>query len=132
MKEINQHSRIEENFPGVTYILANHLNFNVTNDFGDDILILSKEEIKNIDPYMKRYLNDLAAITHLLSEPDQPIPMEEYLKYVKCLREATSSGLSYLTPDMVKAESLDSEISEIGWRIFNFTWCMGYYSKRYH
>ena len=32
---------------------------------------------------------------------------------------------------MVKTEALDPELSEIGWRRFNFPWCTGYSPKRY-
>ena len=37
-----------------------------------------------------------------------------------------SSGPSGVTPIMVKIEVLDSELSEIDYRRFNFPWCTGY------
>ena len=32
---------------------------------------------------------------------------------------------------MVNTEALDSELRDIGWHRFNFSWCTGYYPKRY-
>ena len=32
---------------------------------------------------------------------------------------------------MVKTEILDPELAEIGWSRLKFTWCTGYYPKRY-
>ena len=42
-----------------------------------------------------------------------------------------SSGPSGVTPIMVKIEVLDSELSEIDYRRFNFPWCTGYDPKIY-
>ena len=43
-----------------------------------------------------------------------------------------SSGPSGVTPIMVKIEVLDSELSEIDYRRFNFPWCTGYDPKNLH
>ena len=37
-----------------------------------------------------------------------------------------------MNPTMVNTEALDPELAEIGWRGFNFNWCMGYSHKRFH
>ena len=81
---------------------------------------------------MNGYLHHLSYITHYLLDQPQPIPTEVYLKKVECLREATSSDPSDLTPAMVKTKALDSELAEIGRQRFNFPWCTEYSPKQHH
>ena len=93
------------------HTLVNHLNFNGIYDYGDDIILGSAAEISDINLCTKGYLYHLPSITHSLPDNYQQIPIEAYLKYIKCLIEATSSGLSDMTPVTVNTKDLDSYIA---------------------
>ena len=71
------------------------------------------------------FLQKLASITGSIPSKAEPISFGKYITEFNRLQETTPSGTSDITPVMVKIEALDPEISEIGWRMFNFPWCTG-------
>ena len=73
----------------------------------------------------------MASITGSILNKAEPISFGQYITEFDRLQEKTSSGHSDTTPEMVKIEALYPELSEIGWRRFNFPWCTGYSHKQY-
>ena len=76
MREIEQHSRISENL-FVTSPLVNHLHFVGMTQYVNNIILVQDEEIPNLNTHTKRYLQEIAPLTHSHSDQAQPIFLEE-------------------------------------------------------
>ena len=109
--------------------LVKHLHFDVTDEYGNDIILGKVVDISELDLHTKIYLCEIAAINSSLHDQAQPISLEEYIKIFGRLREGNSSVPSYATPVIIKTDSLDPELAEISRQRFNFTQCTGYSPK---
>ena len=79
----------------------------------------------------KTFLKNIKLVTGALPNSATPITLEYYITDIKRLRDATSPGPSIVTTAMVKTKSLDPELRQIVCQRFNFSWCTGYYPRRY-
>ena len=126
MKEIDHCIRMPDQSPAVSLLLIQHLEYNIITDYGYQILIDTVHKIPELESDTNNLLPKLFSVTGYLPYKSEALLIEKYITEVNCLQETTSSGTSYITPEMVNTESLDPEPSEIGWRRFNFLWRTGY------
>ena len=78
---------MSDNYPGTTPTLLNKINFDgMTTEYGNNIILGTIPKINKIDTHTKPYLLHLSYITQYLPDHYKPIPLDEYLKYVKQLR----------------------------------------------
>ena len=92
-------------------------------DYGDQIILDTAQEISELEANKTNFLQKLAPVTGSIPNKAEHISCGKYITEFDRLRETTPYGPSYITPDMVKTEALDPELSEIGCRRFNFSWC---------
>ena len=69
---------MSEKSPAMTYPLVNHLHFNGITDYGNEILLVQAADIPHLDIYTKRYLQELADLTHSIPNKSHPVSLEEY------------------------------------------------------
>ena len=120
-----------EQSPFTTPPLIQHQGYNGMIDYGDQILLGTAQKIPELEADTNNFLQELVSITGSLSEKYEPLSLEQYVAEVNRLRETTSSSPSDITPAMIKTDSLDPELAEIGWRRLNFPWFTVYSPKRY-
>ena len=56
MREIEQQIRMSEKSPDMTSSLVNHLHYDGTTDYGNNILMRKAADIPNLDNHTKIYL----------------------------------------------------------------------------
>ena len=100
-------------------------------DYGDQIILDTAQEISELEANNNNFLQKSASITGSIPNKAKPISFGQYITEFDRIRETITSGPSYITTAMVKIEALDPELSEIGWRRFNFSWYTGYSPKQY-
>ena len=120
MKYISRRSRLSKQSPPMTLTLVEDLGYDVITEFWYQLLLGIEPEGDIVNAHTKNLLGDIKSSTEDLTYKVHPISMEKYVKEVKRLREATFSGPSIVIPAIVKTETLDPELKEMGWRRFNF------------
>ena len=75
MKEISQWGKISEYSPAINPTLVNKHNFDSMTEYGDNLLIVTEQEINNLDSKIKSYLHHLASINKSMPDHAQPIPL---------------------------------------------------------
>ena len=80
-------------------------------DYGDQIIIDTAQEIPELEANKNNFPKILSSITGSIRNKSEPISFGKYITKFDRLQETTPSGPSDITPEMVKTEALDPEIS---------------------
>ena len=94
--------------------LIDLLKYSVNNPIFQKPLLGTSLDLQSLCDHTKSFLKQLIEIKESLLPPITPVTQQEYMEEVKRIREATFSGTSGTTPEMVKTEALNPELKEIG------------------
>ena len=97
---------MSEKSPTIILPFVNQLKFNRMAECGNKVILDTAHGINNTDPNTKSYLSRLSSMTKTLPYNTLPIPLENYIKEVKIIREYTSLGPSSDIPALVKTEAI--------------------------